>query len=295
MYLKHFGLTQKPFSLIPDPAFIHFSKKHQIAYHMLEYGLFEQTGITLITGEVGSGKTTLLQHLLNQVDQQALSIGLINNTHKNLGSLIDWIALAFNIPHENQDKVSLYNAIQGFIIEQYAQQKRSVIIIDEAQNMDAESLEELRLLTNINANKDHLLQIVLIGQPELIQTLEQPALAQIAQRIAIEYHLKALSLKESCDYIEHRLKVAGAQEAIIPKEVMAIICYHTGGIPRLINTLCDSALVYAYAKDETCVSTDTILEVVKDRKISGINRFAQHGQAAEEIRQWVFDKVGVEL
>lgn len=295
MYLKHFGLSQKPFSLIPDPEFIHFFKKHQIAYSMLEYGLFEQTGITLMTGEVGSGKTTLLHHLLNEIDQHFLTIGLINNTHKNLGSLTHWIALAFGIPHENKDKVTLYHNIQTFIINQYAQKKRCVIIIDEAQNMDQDSLEELRLFTNINSNKDYLLQILLIGQPELVKTLEQPALAQIAQRISVEYHLGPLSFQETCEYINHRLTVAGAENNIISKDAGAVIFYHTAGTPRLINTLCDTALAYAYAKDETNIGVNTIIEVVNDRRVSGINRFANQVDVMKKIQRYIAKKTGIQL
>lgn len=295
MYLKHFGLTQKPFSLIPDPEFLHFSKKHKTAYIMLEYGLFEQTGITLITGEVGSGKTTLLRHLLNQIDQTRLTIGLINNTHESLGDLIHWIALAFDIDHKNKDKVTLYRDIQKFLISQYSKKKRSVLIIDEAQNMNEKSLEELRLMTNINANKDHLLQIMLIGQPELADILQKPNLSQIAQRISVEYHLNPLNLQETYHYIKHRIKVANGRPALFDVDAMSTIFYYTGGIPRLINILCDSALVYAYATDSSVVSINTVLEVVKDRKISGLNHFIKIKDEIKKVKEDLLKKTGVDI
>lgn len=295
MYLEHFGLAQKPFSLIPDPEFLHFSKKHKVAYSMLEYGLFEQTGITLVTGEVGSGKTTLIRHLLNQIDQNQLTIGLINNTHKSLGDLTNWIALAFNIDHKNKDKAAFYRNIQKFLISEYAKGKRSVLIVDEAQNMDESALEELRLFTNINANKDNLLQIMLVGQPQLCEILQKPDLAQIAQRISVEYHLNPLNWQETCEYIEHRLRVAGGNQSIFNNHAMGVIYYYAGGIPRLINTLCDSALVYAFALEKHVVDLDIAMEVVQDRKISGINRFVRFKDEIEKVRKNLLSETGRDI
>ena len=193
MYREHFKLKEKPFSLIPDPGFLHFSDKHKTAYSLLEYGLWEQTGITVVTGEVGSGKTTLLRHLLSQIDQAELSIGMINNTHAALGDLTQWIALAFGISHEGKDKVALFEGIQSFLIEEWAAGKRAVLIVDEAQNMDAETLEELRLYNNINSDGYQLLQIILVGQPELSDTLRLPHLSQMAQRVSVGYHIQPLN------------------------------------------------------------------------------------------------------
>jgi len=295
MYLEHFNLSQKPFSLMPDPEFLHLSNKHKTAYSLLEYGLFEQTGITLITGEVGSGKTTLIRHLLNQIDQSPLTIGLINNTHESLGDLSDWIALAFNIERNQKDKAAFYRDIQTFLIDQYAQGKRSVLIVDEAQNMNESALEELRLFTNINANKDHLLQIILVGQPELAAMLQQPELSQIAQRVSVEYHLDPLSWKESCEYIQHRLTVANTQSQIFSKNAMGVLYYYSGGIPRLLNTLCDSALVYAYATGKKVIDIHTALEVVKDRKIGGINHFIKNTEETETIRNILLEITGKDI
>ena len=153
MYEDHFNLKEKPFSLIPDPNFLHFSDKHRVAYSLLEYGLHEQSGLTVITGEVGSGKTTLIRFLLTEIDKDSLLVGLINNTHTGLGDLTQWVALAFDIPHEGKDKVTLFRDVQQYLIDAWGKGKRSVLIVDEAQNLDKSLLEELRLYTNINSDE----------------------------------------------------------------------------------------------------------------------------------------------
>ncbi len=301
MYREHFGLQEKPFSLIPDPKFLHFSDKHKTAYSMLEYGLHEQTGITVITGEVGSGKTTLLRHLLSHINQQQLTIGLINNTHAGLGDLTQWIALAFDLPHQDKDKVALFRDIQEFLIGEWGKGKRTVLIVDEAQNMDAQTLEELRLFTNINADGDQLLQIILTGQPELQDMLQLPELAQIAQRVSVEYHINALGWQETANYIRHRLITASkpghekSASRIFDSVAMAVIFYFSGGVPRLINTLCDVALVHAYAAGLQTINYQIALEVVKGRKIGGVNRFSGNSEQLQLVRERVKESVGFDL
>ncbi|MBT8139892.1 MAG: AAA family ATPase [Gammaproteobacteria bacterium] len=301
MYRQHFGLKEKPFSLIPDPRFLHFSDKHKMAYSMLEYGLHEQTGITVITGEVGSGKTTLLRHLLANINHQELTVGLINNTHVGLGDLTQWIALAFDLPHEGKDKVTLFRDIQDYLIEQWGKGKRAVLIVDEAQNMDAQTLEELRLFTNINADDNQLLQIVLTGQPELQDMLRLPELAQIAQRVSVEYHIDALGWQEAAKYIRHRLMTAAEPgnekraSRIFDSVAMAVIFYFSGGVPRLINTLCDVTLVHAYAMGLQTINYMVAIEVVKHRKIGGVNRFAGNAEELKLVRDRVKQAVGFDL
>jgi len=219
---------------------------------MLEYGLHEQSGITVITGEVGSGKTTLLRHLLSQVDQQQLTIGLINNTHAGLGDLTQWIALAFDLPHEGKDKVTLYRDIQDYLIGEWGKGKRAVLIVDEAQNMDADTLEELRLFTNINADGDQLLQIILTGQPELQDMLRLPELAQIAQRVSVEYHIDALSWQETANYIRHRLVTAAEPgnekqaSRIFDSVAMAVIFFFFWGVSPLFYNFFGGGVVGAF-------------------------------------------------
>ena len=301
MYREHFKLKEKPFSLIPDPGFLHFSDKHKTAYSLLEYGLWEQTGITVVTGEVGSGKTTLLRHLLSQIDQAELSIGMINNTHAALGDLTQWIALAFGISHEGKDKVALFEGIQSFLIEEWAAGKRAVLIVDEAQNMDAETLEELRLYNNINSDGYQLLQIILVGQPELRDTLRLPQLSQMAQRVSVEYHIQPLNWQETANYIRHRMVTAAMPEAeksvtrIFDSVAMAVVFYFSAGVPRLINTLCDFALVHAYAKGAAVVDLEVALEVVKGRTIGGVNRFSNNKAELDLVCKRVKEAIGLDL
>ena len=295
MYLSHFGLDKKPFELIPDPYFLHLSKMHSVALSLLEYGIQEQTGITVISGEVGSGKTTLIHYILNQIDQSTLTIGLISNTHESLGELSHWIALAFGLPHEGKDKVSLYNDIHNFIINEYASGRRVVLIVDEAQNLGREKLEELRLFTNLNTNQDFLLQIILVGQPELAQTLSSPELSQIAQRVSVEFHLEPLGWNDTKNYISHRLFTAGAKKILFDEAAIAVIFYHTGGVPRLINTLCDYALVFGYAQDEKKITFKIAMEVTKGRRIGGVNRFIKITDQTEAIRLRIRNKLGIDI
>ena len=301
MYRQHFGLKAKPFSLIPDPKFLHFSDKHKVAYSLLEYGLHEQSGLTVITGEVGSGKTTLIRHLLSEIDQSELAIGLINNTHASLGDLTQWVALAFGIPHEDRDKVTLFRDVQDYLINEWANGKRAVLIVDEAQNMDKETLEELRLYTNINADGEQFLQIVLVGQPELRDILRAPELAQMAQRVSVEYHIEPLGWQDTANYIRHRLATASNEESveaashIFDSVAIAVIFYFSGGVPRLINTLCDFALVHAYAMGLQTINHSIALEVIRGRTIGGVNRFTNNEEQLKLVRERVLDAVGLDL
>ncbi len=301
MYRQHFGLKAKPFSLIPDPKFLHFSDKHKVAYSLLEYGLHEQSGLTVITGEVGSGKTTLIRHLLSEIDQSELAIGLINNTHASLGDLTQWVALAFGIAHEDKDKVTLFRDVQDYLIAEWAGGKRAVLIVDEAQNMDKETLEELRLYTNINADGEQFLQIVLVGQPELRDILRAPELAQMAQRVSVEYHIEPLGWQDTANYIRHRLATASNEESveaashIFDSVAIAVIFYFSGGVPRLINTLCDFALVHAYAMGLQTINHTIALEVVRGRTIGGVNRFTNNEEQLKLVRERVLDAVGLDL
>lgn len=295
MYLDFFGLQRKPFELVPDPAFLHLSKRHSLALHLLEYGVYEQTGIIVISGEVGSGKTTLIQHMLYTIDDNSITIGLINNTHETLGDVAQWIALSLGIPIETPNSATLFKNIQNFVIDSYAKGKRVLIIVDEAQNLSDSCLEQLRLFSNINNGVDFLFQILLVGQPEIKEKLSQANMSQIAQRVSVEFHLEPLDWHETKNYIAHRLDVAGTESKLFDDYAVGAIFFQSGGLPRLINTLCDQCLAFAYAKNETFISLETAIEVIKSRFIGGVNRSNGDKQQAEIIRARIKEKHGIDL
>ena len=214
IYTAHFGLTERPFSLVPDPDFLFWSEPHRRAYAMLEYGLLTKAPITLITGEVGAGKTTLLHQLLRSVGPE-VCVGMIANAHGDRGELLRWVLLALNQPAApGASYVDLFGQFQNFLISEYAQGRRVILIFDEAQNLSRESLEELRMFTNINSNKDELLQLVLVGQPELRDLVRRPDLTQFAQRVAASFHLSSMDAATVRAYINHRRMVAGNDSGV---------------------------------------------------------------------------------
>lgn len=296
MYLEHYGFSQPPFNLAPDPDCLYLSDKHRMGLSLLQYGLSDSVGgLTVITGAVGAGKTTLLRKLLQQIDYERLNVGVINNTLDFDSHLIHWVASAFNMTYEGKDGIALFREFQQYLINQYARGKLTVLIVDEAQNLHAKSLEELRLLTNINAEKDQLLKIVLLGQPELLDLLSQPQLSQIAQRVSVEYHLEPLSLEDTRKYIAHRLEAAGGSAEIFASKAVDVIYYLSGGVPRLINTLCDYALVYGFAQNTQRINFKAILESAKGRRIGGINHHARNNPAIREIESSISAECGIDL
>lgn len=288
MYEAFYGFREKPFSLIPDPEFLYLSKNHQLALNLLEYGLTEQTGFVVITGEVGSGKTTLVRQLLNSVSDEVV-IGLITNTHQSFGELLQWIALAFDLDCRDKDKVQLYQDFVNFLIEQYASSRRTVVIIDEAQNLSLSALEELRMLSNINADKDYLLQLILVGQPELLRKLKRPQLRQFVQRVGVDYHLGPLTLEDTVGYIRHRIDVGGGDPNLFDEFACAAVHHYTEGVPRLTNILCDLALVYGYAEEKRQIDMDIVIEVASSRLKTGLGMFETPSSklSREEVRKLI--------
>lgn len=274
MYESFYGFDEKPFTLLPDPSFLYLGKKHRMALTMLQYGMVNNAGFSVITGEIGSGKTTLIRRLLDEMESD-VTVGLISNTHQSFGELLQWVLMAFGLDYKGKEKVERYETFVNFVVDEYASNKRTVLIIDEAQNLSIDTLEELRMLSNINADKNQVLQLVLVGQPELRATLMLPSLKQFAQRISVSYHLEALSAQETVDYIHHRVKVAGGEPAVFPESACSMVWYYSRGVPRVINTICDTALVYGFAEQENEISGAIIKDVVRDRKLGGI--FAGRG------------------
>ncbi len=269
MYEKHFGLKAAPFSLLPDPTYLFQSRKHQLALSMLEYAIHSQLTLSVISGEVGSGKTTLIRQLMNNLGD-SVTVGLISNTHRAFGNLMQWVALAYNLPFKGKDEVELYQDFVAFLCAEYAAGRRTLLIVDEAQNLDPGILEELRLLTNVNADDHLVMQLLLVGQPELHDLLKRHELRQLAQRISVFAKLEALDERETAAYVRHRVNVVGGDPNLFHKNALRLIYWNSGGVPRVINTLCELALVYAYAEGKHEIDAILIADIARERIDTGL-------------------------
>jgi len=259
MYAQFFGLRHEPFSIAPDPHYLFMSERHREALAHLLYGLRGGGGFVLLTGAIGAGKTTTCRCFLEQIPADC-NVGYIFNPKLTVLELLQTVCEEFHIPLPAGDSVKSYvDAINAHLLASHGQGRNNVLIIDEAQNLSAEVLEQLRLLTNLETHERKLLQIILIGQPELREMLARPELEQLAQRVIARFHLDALSVEETAQYIQHRLQVAGLRGAM-PFDARACRRIHalTRGVPRRINLLCDRALLGAYAQGQLQVSTKTL-------------------------------------
>lgn len=274
MYEAYFGLTEKPFSILPDPEFIFWSGPHTMAFSMMEYGMMNRAGFTVITGEIGCGKTTLISKLLSEVDD-SLTVGLVNNFDKNAGDLLRWVLMSLDQPIEDESDVLLFKRFQDFVIAESAQRRRVMLIIDEAQNLGSEALEKLRMLSNINTGGEQSLQFILVGQPQLKDLLNLPKMKQFAQRISSDFHLRRLRSDEVPKYIDHRLQVVGAEAGLFSKQACDLIFEASGGVPRIINIICDMSMIYAFSKKRERISVYIVREVVQDKKEYGVLSFGE--------------------
>ncbi len=221
MYEAYYGLREKPFSILPDPDLIYWGQKHRLALAMLQFGVMNNAGYTVITGEIGSGKTTLLRYLLRQLDPH-IAVGLMSSTPQGHAGLLQWVMMSLNQPYEDPYP-RLFKKFQQFLYDQFAKGRRTILIADEAQNLGLEELEELRMLSNINADKSQFLQIVLVGQPQLKDLLRTPQLVQFAQRISSDFHLKPLLAKDVSAYIRFRLEAVGCEYELFTEEACSMI------------------------------------------------------------------------
>ena len=295
MYTEHFGLNHKPFNQVPDPNFLYLSPNHKKALTLQEYGVISHAGFTVVSGEIGAGKTTLIRTLLKKIDDVCV-IGLINNTHETFGGLMEWVLDALDIESNSSDNAGRYRDYINFVIERYAEGKRVILIIDEAQNLSVKALEELRLLSNVNIDADIFMQLILTGQPELIDKLNEPELEQFAQRIGVEFHLNSLDYRQTEKYITHRLKTAGASYPIFTHEACAAIFCYSEGVPRRINNLCDFALVYAFADDVKTIKISTVLSMMKDKKTSRIIKpSGKPNPQVDSVRNLLKEKYKIDL
>ena len=229
MYEAHYGFREKPFSILPDPNMIYWGWNHRLAFAMLEFGIMNHAGFTVISGEIGCGKTTLLRYLLRNLDSQ-MTVGLISTAPSGKAKLLQWVLMSLNLPFEDSYP-ALFKRLQQFLRDQYSSGRRTVLIIDEAQNLGVEALEELRMLSNTNADKDLYLQIILIGQPELRDLLRSPQLLQFAQRVSSDFHLKPLNLNEVSDYISRRLQAAGTKAQLFSRRLAKPLREQVGAYP----------------------------------------------------------------
>ena len=254
MYNEYFGFKESPFSIAPDPHYLYMTAQHREALAHLVFGLNSEGGCILLTGEVGTGKTTICRCLLEQIPEHA-KIALLLNPKVTALELLETICDEFNISYAiNNNSVKSYiDLINTFLLDAYASNEKTVLIIDEAQNLDDDVLEQLRLLTNLETNQRKLLQIIMLGQPELLDILSQEKMRQLAQRITARYHLDALSKEEIKAYISHRLAIAGQNVQLFPDAVIKKIFQISKGIPRLINVICDRALLGAYVQNKPSV------------------------------------------
>lgn len=264
MYTEYFGLGEAPFTITPDPRYLYVSRRHQEALAHLLYGIKESDGFVQLTGEVGTGKTTLTRALLEQLPSN-VDVALILNPKLTALEFVASICDEFKIDYPKTESIkSLVDALNVHLLAAHAANRRAVLIVDEAQNLDTEVLEQIRLLTNLETSKHKLLHVVLVGQPELREILARNDMRQLAQRITARYHLIALTEEETREYVVHRLKVAGSKRPLFSKGAIARIYQLSSGIPRLINVLCDRALLGAYAHDLNDVDTATVRQAAAE-------------------------------
>jgi general secretion pathway protein A len=264
VYLEYYKLRETPFNITPDPRFLFFSAKHQEAYNHLLYGIRERKGFIELTGEVGAGKTTICRKLLEDLGPN-YKTALILNPCLTFDQLLRTIVMEFDLPVYGLDHVYYLQALNHFVLEQAMQGNDVVIIIDEAQNLTNELLEQIRLLSNLETDHQKLLQIVLMGQTELRDKLTQPALRQLRQRITVRYHLEPLDLDETAYYVNHRLTLAGANgKPRFDDAALKLIFKYSGGVPRLINALCDKALLAGFVTQSDNLNRQLVKLAIHD-------------------------------
>ena len=269
MYLEFFGLKEYPFRLTPDVDFLYMSSAHARAKAYMDYSVWNREGFVVITGEIGCGKTTLIQKLLSELNDEDVLVAKIFQTQLDDVEFLQAVLVEFGLNPFSAKKVELMDMLNSFLIENFHKERQAILIVDEAHNLNAKALEEIRMLSGLETQKEKILHVILVGQPQLNEMLDSPEMEQLTQRVRLRFHLKPLVATDTADYIAHRLKVAGAQRQDIFEAGTAPMIYeYTGGVPRLMNTLCDTALTCAYA--------DNIQSVTK----------AVIGTAADEL-QWL--------
>ena len=269
MFEEFYGFREKPFQLAPNSDYLYKSEKHRKALTYLEYGMTENVGIIVLTGDVGSGKTTLIQYILKKHGGD-FDTAVISNTNITSGQMLRMVQNEFEIPHEDGDKAAVIESLNRYFIQQYERDRRTLLVIDEAQNLSSHALEEVRMLSNLQGEHHSLLQIILIGQPELLRTLKKAEMSQFTQRVAAHFHLTALDFNETVEYIAHRVKKAGGREDLFTPEAVRLIFEISRGVPRSINLICQAALVYGFVDEAKTIGPDLVRQIANDRIGVGI-------------------------
>lgn len=263
-YLSHFKLQEQPFRLTPDPDFLYWSKQHARAKAYMESTIWLADGFVVITGEIGSGKTTLLQSFLSELEDDVI-YAVVSQTQLTPTQFLQAVLTEFGFKPFKKRKVELLDMLNMFLIEQYSNGKKVVLVVDEGQNLSRKVLEEIRMLSGIETHKGKVLRIILAGQPELKETLESPALKQLLQRVRLRFHIGPLNRRESREYVEHRLSVAGREKNdLFADDSFDVVYRYSGGVPRLINTLCDTALLCAFADEKTSIDAADVLTAAEE-------------------------------
>ncbi|HEU4617643.1 MAG TPA: AAA family ATPase [Gammaproteobacteria bacterium] len=258
MYCELFGLKEPPFRLTPDPQFLFASKQHSRAKAYMESTIWLADGFVVITGDIGSGKTTLIESFLSELGDDVV-IGHVNQTQLSPVEFLQALLVEFGFKPFKMQKIELLTMLRDYMIEQYAADKKLLLVVDEAQNLSRQVLEEIRMLSGIEAQKEKLLRIILAGQPELAAKLDSPKLEQLAQRVRLRFHLGSLSKRETREYIEHRLRVAGSGDrAIFTNDAFDVVFRYSGGVPRLTNVICDTAMLCAFAEERDTVDASLV-------------------------------------
>jgi general secretion pathway protein A len=265
MYNEFYGLREYPFNMTPDPQFLFLSRNHRVALDVLLFGIRERKGFVAITGEVGAGKTTLCRALLNSLDPATIKTALILNPMLSDSQILRVICDEFRLQPAKTTKKDLYDAINAFLLRELAANHNVALIVDEAQNLKPSVLEQIRLLSNLETEKEKLLQIVLVGQPELGELLARENLRQLKQRIALRHHVAPLASEEVGEYIHHRLQVAGGDGRVQwTPDAQTLIYEYSRGVPRLINVLCDKALLAGYVAEAFVIDASMIQRAIDD-------------------------------
>jgi putative secretion ATPase (PEP-CTERM system associated) len=283
MYERFYNLRERPFALSPDPEYLYLSRVHREALDSLRYGIESRAGFIVITGDIGAGKTTLLQTVLQRLDERTVVARLVNTTLEPR-ELLEAILLEFGLDTTGKSKPALLRDLGQYLVRQRTDGRRPLLVVDEAQNLSAAALEEIRLLSNLETEKSKLLQILLAGQPNLRDTIASPELEQFRQRVAVSYHLIPLDAQETAAYIHSRLDHAaiGAPPRF-PADAAELVHRRSGGVPRIINVICDAALVFGYAEERRQIDLTLIQDVVAELELTGVLKAATAGSVAPAI------------